>query len=546
MRNLVSLLLLAAVLTPLWAAGDQEGAAAEAEMANLNRTGQPIVNDTVTLTVMAREAHLAPEPTNWNNLKVPQMFEEMTNVHIEWQAVPNNAVAQKKNLAFASGDLPDLFFPRILSQADEVKYGGLGLLIPLNDLVDEWAPNVAALFERVPQARLAATTPSGNIYSLPNSGSCWIGSSPVTLNIHTGWLEQAGMGIPTDIDQFEAALTYFRDHDMNGNGDTGDEIPFGMLGGNIEQLMSIFGVVDAQGHRMVIDDKVFFTADEPEVRAAIEWLHDIYQKGLIDPEVFTQDNRQFIAKGRSEPTLYGAFMDWHGENIVGTALMYDPETLQRTVYQPLRPLQTATGKPPLWPTTRRFKLRTRDLAITSANEHPEVTMRWIDTIYDPYWGMHWATSLPGEQWLEEGFTDDGRPIYRVTENPSGMSYGEWKHMYSPANSSPHGNSNSLAFVQRIWQPAALMKQESSTTYYEDFMPPQEYPEPGPYFSDELTEEMSILMADVNGYIDKTYARWIVEGGVEEEWDGYVAELQKLNIDRLVEIWQQGYDEFYGL
>ena len=64
MRNLVSLLLLAAVLTPLWAAGDQEGAAAEAEMANLNRTGQPIVNDTVTLTVMAREAHLAPEPTN--------------------------------------------------------------------------------------------------------------------------------------------------------------------------------------------------------------------------------------------------------------------------------------------------------------------------------------------------------------------------------------------------------------------------------------------------------------------------------------------------
>ena len=273
-------------------------------------------------------------------------------------------------------------------------------------------------------------------------------------------------------------------------------------------------------------------------QAGIEWFHDIYQKGLIDPEVFTQDNRQFIAKGRSEPTLYGAFMDWHGENIVGTALMYDPETLQRTVYQPLRPLQTDTGKPPLWPTTRRFKLRTRDLAITSANEHPEVTMRWIDTIYDPYWGMHWATSLPGEQWLEEGFTDDGRPIYRITENPSGMSYGEWKHMYSPANSSPHGNSNSLAFVQRIWQPAALMKQESSTTYYEDFMPPQEYPEPGPYFSDELTEEMSILMADVNGYIDKTYARWIVEGGVEQEWDGYVAELQKLNIDRLVEIWRR--------
>ena len=546
MRNLVSLLLFAAVLVPLWAAGDQEGAAGEAELANLNRTGLPLVNEQVTLTVMGREAHLASEPTNWNALTVPQMFEDLTNVHIEWQVVPGNAVQQKKNLAFASGDLPDLFYPGIISQADEVKYGGLGLLIPLNDLIEEWAPNVAKLLELVPQARLAATTPSGNIYSVPSSLSCWIGSSPVTLNIHTGWLEQAGMGIPTTIDEFEAALTWFRDHDMNGNGDTGDEIPLGMRAGHLYQLMSIFGVVDAQSHRMVIDDTVIFTAGEPEVRAAIEWFHDIYQKGLIDLEVFTQDNRQFIAKGRDEQTLYGAFMDWHGENIVGTPLMYDPATLQRTVYQPLRPLQTHTGKPPLWPTTRRFKVRTRDLAITSANQHPEVTMRWIDTIYDPYWGMHWATSLPGAQWLEEGFTDDGRPIYRVTENPSGMSYGEWKHSHSPANSSPQGNSNSLEFVKRIWQPAALMKQESSTTYYEDFMPPQEYPNPGPYFSDEMTEEMSILMADINGYVGKTYARWIVEGGVEQEWDSYVAELRKLNIERLVEIWQQGYDSFYGL
>ena len=126
----------------------RRGAAGEAELANLNRTGLPIVNDQVTLTVMGREAHLASEPTNWNALKVPQMFEELTNVHIEWQVVPSNAVQQKKNLAFASGDLPDLFFPGIISQADEVKYGGLGLLIPLNDLVEEWAPNVAALFER--------------------------------------------------------------------------------------------------------------------------------------------------------------------------------------------------------------------------------------------------------------------------------------------------------------------------------------------------------------------------------------------------------------
>ena len=33
--------------------------------------------------------------------------------------------------------------------------------------------------------------------------------------------------------------------------------------------------------------------------------------------------------------------------------------------------------------------------------------------------------------------------------------------------------------------------------------------------------MSILAADINGFISKTHARWVVEGGVEDEWDDYL-------------------------
>lgn len=545
MKKLFVCLMMTVLLLPLWAGGQQGAEAAASErLDNLNPSGLPVVKEKVTISVMGREAHLSNEPTNWNALKVPQLFEEWTNIHVDWQIVPGNAIAEKKNLAFASSDMPDVFFPGILSQSDEMKYGGLGMLVALNDLIDEYAPNVKKLFELEPATKFAATTPSGNIYTLPASSTCWIGSSPVTINIHTGWLEKAGMDIPETTEEFEAALTYFRDNDMNGNGNKNDEIPFGVRAGHLYHFMSIFGVVDSQSHRMVVDDKVIFTAIAPEVRDAIVWLNDLYQKGLIDPEVFTQDNRQFIAKGRNPETLYGVFMDWHGENIVGTPLLYDPETLEYTVYHPLEPLQTHNGKRPMWPSQPR-SVRARELSITSTNEMPEVTMRWFDVIYDPWYGMHFQTSLPGEQWIEEGFTDDGRPIWRITENPPTMSYGEWKHMYSPANSTAQGTCNSLAFVKRVWQPAARMKQ-NTMEFYGDYMPAQVYPNPGPFFSDADTEEMAILRADINGFITKNFASWIVEGGVEGEWDDYVKELEKMNYDRLVEIWQGGYDQFYGI
>ena len=112
-----------------------------------------------------------------------------------------------------------------------------------------------------PGASLLAGGESEQAGRTAESGAEAAARSPSTCT-PAGWSRPAWASRPTSISS--RPLTWFRDHDMNGNGDAGDEIPFGMRGRNIEQLMSIFGVVDAQSHRMVIDDKVMFTADEPE------------------------------------------------------------------------------------------------------------------------------------------------------------------------------------------------------------------------------------------------------------------------------------------
>ena len=69
-------------------------------------------------------------------------WEGKTNIHIEWQMIPSDAVAEKVNLIMASGDLPDLFYGVGITDVQESKYGvGEKLIIPLNDLIKTQTPN---------------------------------------------------------------------------------------------------------------------------------------------------------------------------------------------------------------------------------------------------------------------------------------------------------------------------------------------------------------------------------------------------------------------
>ena len=43
--------------------------------------------------------------------------------------------------------------------------------------------------------------------------------------INKAWLDQLGLEVPTTTEELYEVLCAFRDNDMNGNGDTTDEIP---------------------------------------------------------------------------------------------------------------------------------------------------------------------------------------------------------------------------------------------------------------------------------------------------------------------------------
>ena len=86
-----------------------------------------------------------------NEKLIFQRLEEQTNVHIDWTCFVDDQFADKKNLALAQfGNLPDGLFTAGMNDYDLLRYAKQGIIIPLENLIDKYMPNLQAVFEKYP------------------------------------------------------------------------------------------------------------------------------------------------------------------------------------------------------------------------------------------------------------------------------------------------------------------------------------------------------------------------------------------------------------
>ncbi|KAF6617002.1 ABC transporter substrate-binding protein, partial [Paenibacillus sp. EKM208P] len=123
------------------------------------------------------------------------------------------------------------------------------------------------------------------------------------------------------LDEYTQTLIAFKTKDPNGNGKA-DEIPLSFMHmqwcSDIAGIFGAFGLPDNLEHRIVREGKVIFTASQPQYKEALKYIHDNwYKQGLIDPESFTQDAAQYLAKGKTPDETLGSYVWWEVEEVVG-------------------------------------------------------------------------------------------------------------------------------------------------------------------------------------------------------------------------------------
>lgn len=492
---------------------------------NMYTTGLPIVEKPVKLRVA-----VAMHPMNGN---IPEMevFKDLvtrTNVILDGDFVPFENWNEKKNLILASGDLPDLFLGYALNFTDIVKYGPMGYLVPLEDLIDQWAPNVQRILGMRPEYKIIA--PDGHIYTLPSANELVFRENPDNQFINKTWLNRLGLDIPKTTEEFYEVLKAFKEQDPNENGKK-DEIPFSFIYGGgaigIHSLFGSFGVLDTDDRIMLENDKVDFYAIQPGYKQAIKYFAKLYSEGLIDPEVFTQDRPQYNAKGNAEEMLYGSYMGWNDEDHV------KPEWA-RNDYVVLPPLKGPEGHQ-MWYRQDGAFINPGCFAITSKNKYPEVTMRWLDEIWNE------RTSLvihrgPFGVTLQEN--SDG--TIEFLPPPEGMSFFEHIFQITPSEAFPVVVLKET--IDRIQLPAVQARKIDNHSKYKPYFPEQVYPKI--MMTEEQSERLSILSTDINGYVNRMVANWITgERNVESDWNDFVNQLEKMGLKEYISIYQAAYDNY---
>ena len=204
---------------------------------------------------------------------------------------------------------------------EQTVYASAGLIQPIGDLIDLYAPNYKKMMDENPEIEKRTMLGDGKIYSFAS-----INTVPRDLTfkqfINQKWLDALGLDMPETIEEFYDVLVAFKTQDPNGNG-FADEIPLSSVGLNQTRnfLMSAFGYVST-GIEVGDDGKVVFVPATENYWNYIQFANKLYTEGLLDKDVFSMNADKELAQKGSQNIL-GCFDGGAAYLIVGNNL--DPD-----------------------------------------------------------------------------------------------------------------------------------------------------------------------------------------------------------------------------
>ncbi|WP_297406375.1 extracellular solute-binding protein [uncultured Cetobacterium sp.] len=228
-----------------------------------------------------------------------------TNVKLKSYSSKNiSDEIQAFNLAISSGKLPD-----IITLAYPQKLESLGMdggLIPLNDLINEHAPNIKKFFEKYPKYKKAAKAADGNIYFMPSYYDWYEMKVSQALFIRKDWLDKLNLKTPETMKDFYNVMKAFKTQDPNGNGKA-DEVPYfeRVIEFADKELLGLFG---AEFGFYLDGDMIKYGPTSERFKEAMPEVIKWYKEGLIDQEIFTRgfQGRDYMLRN----DLGGITFDW--------------------------------------------------------------------------------------------------------------------------------------------------------------------------------------------------------------------------------------------
>lgn len=458
----------------------------------------------------------------WETNRFFERMQETTGISFQFRQYNSYSNwKERKEEMIRGNDLPDVLFKAELTPAETQKMYEAGVLIDLTPYLQEYAPDLWTLLQDHPEWMKAisfkdrkdnrdviAALPAFN--HLQNNDYMWI---------NTKWLELLGLQTPTTADELKEVLHAFRDQDPNGNSGR-DEVPLTFIGmWELRFLGHAFGIIDNDYYVSVRDGKVISSLDTDENRAFLEWLHTLWDEGLLDHKGFSMTESMRAITDTNKKIPYGMMMAVTPLSVIPAASASDYSILAPMTYEGQQVYRDLTGD-----------VIRGTFAITSACKEPERMVSWVNSLYTEEGSRTAQYGKDGEEfrinpdgtweWIDD-LTTVAQIVLRVNTIGTGSA----------------APGIALEDFQLQYSDNATRR---NIEMMEDMRKYCVMPYPYVYLSEEDAAEISRIQKDLMDYAELTMACFVT-GDLElndGNWKTFCETVHDKGLDDAIAIWQK--------
>lgn len=499
----------------------------------------PIVNEKVTYTVMAPQTnYILDLQTN----AYTQWLEEKTNVHIEYETVPEAALTEKVNLSLASSEIPDAYLSCNIDSASQVKYGKEGVFVDMAPMIEQYGYEIPKAYEANNLLPGAVTTPDGEIFALAGVNECYHCLYCGRAWINQTWLDNLGLDYPETTEDFVNVLRAFKEQDANGNGDPNDEIPMLGISGMwrascYDFLLGSFVYNDFTDRLSVENGTVNYVANTEEFRNGLRFIRSLIEEELIDPVSLTiTEDEAHVLTGGDVATVgvatgmaYWNVLSANDEEYIGLSPLEGPNGVRNAFVR-------ATG------------IVSGQFAITNRAENPEILFRWADAQFseEATYFSSWGPEGEGWEKAPEGTLgiNGKQALYVVLDGVNNTGAETIQNLAMP-NIALANRTSDFRLGQAVGGDDKSEERlyEAASKYYYPYAKEQTYPLM--VMSAEDSAVVNEYKTAINAYVDEMISGFLAGTyDLDKDWDSYLSEFDALGLEDYLNVLQSAYDKVY--
>ncbi len=478
--------------------------------------------------------------TGLNNNGETELFKELerrTNIKFEHINAPTADEGQTLNLMLAARDVPDIIednFGKYPGGINKAK--AEGIIIALNDYLEEYAPNFNKLLKEYPEdIGKEISTVNGEYLNLPYVNTDLQVLTIRGLSVRGDWLDELGMDAPVTIDDWYKMLTAFKEQ-------KGAERPLALKleiqSGFLGCISGAYGIFTRNKAPFYLDgDTIKFGPYEAVYKDYLQTLHKWYSEGLISKDspmsTVAQQEADFV-NGKSGAIEVSA--------VANTRLSLQGKELKPTFQ--MRPVPYPVlkeGDKNLFLYTGKISsLSGKCLCISSTNKHVKESVMFLDYGYTPEGSVLYSFGIEGESYQKNA---DGKLEFtdKVVNDPDDRPYTEVLMKYARGSSwgsytlhPDFGAAMSLSEEQRE-------SNRAWNIHAEDYIKNKNSAKNK--MTDDQNAQYTDIITPIRTYIAEMFLKFVSGQEPLSNFDQYIQKLKDMRIEEAILLRQLGYYQY---